>query len=222
MDAGDRREIEQKVYGGQRLDRADGIALYGCGDLVWLGRLAQHRRSTPDRVTFTVLSRVGPEDAGAFDGDTVAVLRYGLGETREQRVDQLLRIRETQDETDGFVSFLGRREPSVVSPAEALATFAVARLLLDNVPRLTCDLASDGPSLAQLAMNFGVDDLAGVADDGTAGERDAEASRADLVTLIGDAGFRPVERDAHHQVVREYDAPPSLAERRSVPQRVWA
>jgi hypothetical protein len=46
--------------------------------------------------------------------------------------------------------------------------------------------------------------------------------RDDLLDLIWDAGFRPVERDAHHEVVRAYDGPPSLAARRSEPQQVWA
>jgi aminodeoxyfutalosine synthase len=46
--------------------------------------------------------------------------------------------------------------------------------------------------------------------------------REDLLNLIWDAGFRPVERNTRYDVVREYDAPPSLADRRSEPQNVWA
>ena len=46
--------------------------------------------------------------------------------------------------------------------------------------------------------------------------------RDDLLDLIWDAGFRPVEREHRYEVVREYDAPPSLAGRRAEPQQVWA
>jgi aminodeoxyfutalosine synthase len=46
--------------------------------------------------------------------------------------------------------------------------------------------------------------------------------REDLLDLIRDAGFHPVERNTRYEVVREYDPPVPLAERRSVPQQVWA
>jgi aminodeoxyfutalosine synthase len=46
--------------------------------------------------------------------------------------------------------------------------------------------------------------------------------RADLLHLIWDAGFRPVERNTRYEIVREYDAPVPLAQRRAEPQQVWA
>src|SRR5215213_638838 len=56
MDAGLKRELEQKVYAGERLTRADGEALYAADDLAWLGRLAHHKRTemNGDRVMFNV------------------------------------------------------------------------------------------------------------------------------------------------------------------------
>ena len=56
IDPGRQREIEAKVYAGERLDRADGEALYACDDLAWLGRLAHHKRVTDngERVMFNV------------------------------------------------------------------------------------------------------------------------------------------------------------------------
>jgi len=55
-DPGWKREIEAKVYAGERLTRADGEGLYACDDLAWLGRLAHHRRTelNGDRVMFNV------------------------------------------------------------------------------------------------------------------------------------------------------------------------
>ena len=56
MDAGLKRELEAKVYAGERLTREDGIALYASDDLAWLGRLAHHRRTVVagERVMFNV------------------------------------------------------------------------------------------------------------------------------------------------------------------------
>src|SRR4051794_32180449 len=56
IDAGLKREIEDKVYAGERLSRADGETLYACDDLAWLGRLAHHKRTElhGDRVMFNV------------------------------------------------------------------------------------------------------------------------------------------------------------------------
>ena len=56
MDAGRKRELEEKVYAGERLDRRDGEDLYASDDLAWLGRLAHHRRTelNGDRVMFNV------------------------------------------------------------------------------------------------------------------------------------------------------------------------
>lgn len=185
MDAGLKRELEAKVYEGARLTRTDGEALSAVDDLAWLGRLAHHRRTQlhGDRVTF------GP-------GTDVAVAAGGF--------DEVLATRDR-----GVTVFV---PTPLRAPAESLRAFAVARLLLDDVPHLRCPW-EHGPSVAQLVLNFGADDL-----DGLPGG----LSRDDLVELIRDAGFRPVERDARFGVVHEFDPPVPLAERRSEPQKVWA
>ncbi|GAB7040941.1 MULTISPECIES: hypothetical protein [Catenuloplanes] len=221
MDSGLKRTLEQKVYAGERLTRDDGIVLFGTDELAWLGRLAHHRRteSYADRVTFAADRSI---DAGE--------IAYGRAEDPAAHlVDAVLNLREDL------------RPPSVTlvkedgAPAEALRTFAVARLLLDPAVHLTADYASHGPALVQLLLNYGADDLAGI----PSGERDEEGTpeqrwrnadkRAveldpgqELLELIWDAGLRPVERDASYGVVREYDAPAPLADRRAVPQKVWA
>ena len=82
--------------------------------------------------------------------------------------------------------------------------------------------------MAQLSLNFGVDDLDGsvveykITHDADSYGTPNTMHRDDLLDLIWDAGFRPVERNTRYEVVREYDAPPSLAERRAEPQQVWA
>ncbi len=217
MDAGLKRELEAKVSAGERLSREDGEALFASDDLAWLGRLAHQRRTelNGDRVLF------GLEPADA--GPAVATMTYGDDEEPSARVDHLIRLRASQDESGGVLVFLLRRHDrdspdgkvKSAAPAESLKTFAVSRLVLDNVPHIGCSWATLGLSVAQLTLNFGADDLDGsVTDEGT--------TRDDLLTLIGDAGFQPVERDARYEVVQAYDRAPSLAERRSEPQKVWA
>jgi aminodeoxyfutalosine synthase len=249
MDAGRKRELEQKVYAGERLGREDGAALYGGDDLVWLGRLAHHRRTGANgrRVLFPPVTPptgaphavIGPEPGASWDRylESLRELSRESSEVRlaatvpagpdepGHRLDQLLRLRELQDETGVLAAFIphgprhgrtGDQPPAgatEASPAESLRTFAVSRLLFDNVPHLVCGLAAYGPSLAQLSFNFGVDAVDDVPD-GTQPE--------ELLHLIWDAGFQPVERDDRYRVVREYDAPASLAQRRSEPQQVWA
>ena len=213
MDAGLKRELEAKVYAGERLTRTDGEALYASDDLAWLGRLAHHARTERhgDRVTFTL-------EPG--DERTAATMLYGHTEGHGDRVGEVLRLRELQDSTGGFATFVPLRHrpdspdrTTTAAPADSLKTYAVSRLLFDNVAHVTCSWVALGPSVAQLALNFGADDL-----DASA----AGAQREEMLELVWDAGFRPVERDARFQVVHEFDPAPSLAERRSEPQKVWA
>lgn len=221
MDSGLKRALEQKVYAGERLTRDDGIALFGTDELAWLGRLAHHRRteSYADRVTFAVDRSIDARE-----------LTYGRAEDAAAHlVDAVLNLRE--DSLPRSVTLV--KEDG--APAEALRTVAVARLLLDPAVHLTADYPSHGPALVQLLLNYGADDLAGI----PVGDRDEEGERGqrwrnadkravaldaerELLELIWDAGLRPVERDASYAVVREHEAPAPLAERRAVPQRVWA
>lgn len=198
------------MFAGGRLTRADGLQLYAAQSLSWLGRLAQHVRAVKnaDRVLFAA----APEQAET--PREAATMRYGNAENRIDRVDDLLRVRELQDERNGFAVFVPLPERStVVAPVESLRTFAVSRLILDNVVHISCDWTVHGLSVAQLALQFGADDLRG---------HDAAVPRDDLIQMIWDGGFRPVERGAGGEVIREYDPAPSLAERRSEPQRIWS
>jgi aminodeoxyfutalosine synthase len=241
MDAGLKRELEAKVYAGERLNREDGIALYESDDLAWLGRLAHFKRTemNGDRVLFNdnldlnldsekideAVSKAKETDGGPIldelmaarlESPAMATMLYGHIEEPSHRVDHVVRLRELQDETGGFETFILLRPTMAVAPIESLKTFAVSRLLFDNAPHVTCSLVTHGSSIAQLTLNFGADDLAGSSGDAAA------MHRGDLLNLIWDAGFRPVERSERFEVVREYDAAPSLADRRSEPQQVWA
>jgi aminodeoxyfutalosine synthase len=172
---------------------------------------------------------------------TPSTMLYGHIEQPKHRVDHVLRLRELQDETGGFQVFIplryqhdasgdprNRLQPitTMAAPAESLKTFAVSRLLFDNVPHVKCFWVMHGLSVAQLSLNYGADDL-----DGSVVEykitHDADhygtpdtMHREDLLHLIWDAGFTPVERNTRYETVKDYGPPPSQAERRSIPQSV--
>jgi len=104
---------------------------------------------------------------------TNSTLLYGHIETHEERVDHMLKLRDLQDETGGFMSFIPlayqvgqtRVVERPCSAIEDLKTIAVARLVLDNIPHIKAYWVTMGEEIASIALNFGADDL-----DGTIGE----------------------------------------------------
>jgi aminodeoxyfutalosine synthase len=168
---------------------------------------------------------------------TPATMLYGHIEEPRHRVDHVLRLRGLQDETGGFVVFIPLRFHNdnnrlshlpMAQPADVLRTFAVSRLLLDNFDHVKVFWVMHGLSTSQLALNFGADDMDGsvveykITHDADGFGTPDKLTRDDLLGLIRDAGFRPVERNTRYQVVREYDGPVPLAVRRVEPQAVWA
>ncbi|MBI4355467.1 MAG: aminofutalosine synthase MqnE [Candidatus Omnitrophica bacterium] len=148
-----------------------------------------------------------------------STLLYGHMETHEERVDHMLKLRELQDETHGFLSFIplayqpGKTKVVTrqASAIEDLKTIAIARLLLDNFPHIKAYWVTMGEETASVALRFGADDI-----DGTIGEeRIMHAAEADsplamgrerLIQLIREAGCVPVERDALYHEVQVYDS----------------
>jgi aminodeoxyfutalosine synthase len=168
---------------------------------------------------------------------TPATMLYGHIEEPRHRVDHVLRLRELQDETGGFVVFIPLRFHNdnnrlshlpMATGAEALRTFAVSRLLLDNFDHVKVFWVMHGLATAQLALNHGADDIDGsvveykITHDADGFGTPDKLTRENLLELIRDAGFRPVERNTRYQVLREYDGPAGLAERRAAQQAVWS
>ena len=176
---------------------------------------------------------------------TPATMLYGHIEEPRHRVDHVLRLRELQDETGGFAVFIPLRyqhdfhdskdgkirnklqaRTKMASPAESLKVFAVSRLLLDNFDHVKCFWVMHGLDVAQLSLSFGADDLDGsvveykITHDADEYGTPDKMTRENLLELIRDAGFQPVERNTRYEVVREYDAPQTLGERRAEPQSV--
>jgi len=146
-----------------------------------------------------------------------ATLLYGHVETRAERVQHMILLRELEDRAPGFFAFiplafqpgttgLVRRQASAI---EDLRTIALSRLMFDNVPHVKSYWVMLGQDTAGVALNFGASDM-----DGTIGvEKIAHAAQARspvglaedaMVHAIREAGKTPVQRDALYRVIREY------------------
>jgi aminodeoxyfutalosine synthase len=150
-----------------------------------------------------------------------ATMLYGHIENDEDRVDHLMKLRELQDETGGFQTFIPLAFHPENTPLDHLPVttgltdirqIAVSRLMLDNFPHIKAYWQMMTPKIAQIALRFGADDL-----DGTVIEEkiyhDAGATtpqgmtRKELCRLITEAGRVPVERDTlYHAVTRSEDS----------------
>lgn len=151
---------------------------------------------------------------------------YGHVEKPFHRIDHLVRLRELQDETGGFQTFIplafhpdntGLAHIEKPSSLVDLRTMAIARLMLDNIPHVKAYWIMLGVGVAQAALSYGADDL-----DGTvrheliyhdAGATTPEALTVDEIRrLIVEAGREPLERDTLYRRVRREGATWQAAE----------
>lgn len=154
---------------------------------------------------------------------TNCTMLYGHVEQPYHRIDHLVRLRQLQDETGGFQTFIplafhpdhtGLSHLPKPSSLLDLRTVAVSRLMLDNVPHIKAYWIMLGLGTAQVALSYGADDL-----DGTvrheliyhdAGATTPEALSVDEIRrLIAAAGREPVERDTLYRLVVRDPAAPS-------------
>lgn len=145
-----------------------------------------------------------------------ATMLYGHIESLEERLEHLSALRDTQDETQGFLAFIplafhpkntAMADLARTSGLDDLKNIAVARLFLDNFPHIKAYWVMIGPQMAQIALSFGADDMDGTVQEEVithmAGAETAQAigSRT-LVRLIKEAGRIPVERDTLYKVIK--------------------
>jgi len=150
---------------------------------------------------------------------TNATMLYGHVETVEERVDHMIALREAQDRTGGFLTFIPLAfhpkntglEPMGLTGAtgyDDLKALAVARLMLDNFDHIKAFWIMIGPKLAQVSLSFGVDDLDGtVVEEKIAHDAGAATgqfmSKSEIIKMIKAAGRIPVERDTLYNVIEE-------------------
>jgi aminodeoxyfutalosine synthase len=149
-----------------------------------------------------------------------ATMLFGHIEKYHHRVDHMRRLRELQDRSRGFNTFIPlkfRNKDNDMSTvpesgvAEDMKTYAIARIYMDNFPHIKAYWPMLGRQNAQLTLSFGVNDIDGTIDDTTkiysmAGseEQNPAMTTAELVTLIKQAKRKPVERGTLYNVIRDY------------------
>ena len=151
-----------------------------------------------------------------------ATMLYGHIESYEHRIDHMHRLRELQDKTSGFNTFIplkfrnANNDMSHVPEStitEDMRLYAIARIYLDNFPHLKAYWPMLGRHNAQLSLAFGVNDIDGTIDDSTkiysmAGseEQTPTMTTEELVTLINQVKRKPVERDTLYNVIKDYSS----------------
>ncbi|NBX11034.1 MAG: aminofutalosine synthase MqnE [Chitinophagaceae bacterium] len=149
-----------------------------------------------------------------------ATMLYGHIEKYEHRIDHMRRLRDLQDQTGGFNTFIPlkfrNKDNDMHTVAETtliedMRLYAIARIYMDNFPHLKAYWPMLGRQNAQLALSFGVDDIDGTIDDSTriysmAGseEQNPTLTTEQLVQLIRQAGKSPVERDTLYNVINDF------------------
>jgi cyclic dehypoxanthinyl futalosine synthase len=143
---------------------------------------------------------------------STATMMFGVGEEPVHRVNHLMRLRELQDETQGFTAFIcwpfqsehTRLAPGDTSAQAYLRTNALSRLVLDNVPNLQASWVTMGGGVAQASLHMGCNDFGSVMIEenvvsaaGTTFAMDSE----EVERHIRDAGFQPARRNMRYQIV---------------------
>jgi aminodeoxyfutalosine synthase len=151
---------------------------------------------------------------------TNATMLYGHLESYADRIDHMEQLRQAQDQTSGFQTFIPLKfrnhdnEMSHITEStvtEDLRVYAISRLYLDNFAHIKAYWPMIGRQTAQLSLQYGVNDLDGTIDDSTkiysmagAEEQSPTLTTPQLVALIKDAGFTPLERDTLYNVVTQF------------------
>ncbi len=154
-------------------------------------------------------------------GRSTCTMLYGHVESAADRVDHLRRLRSLQDETRGFVGFIplayqpeSNKIPVNHPPtgADSLKTVAVSRIYLDNFDHITAYWVGLGLGLAQVALNYGADDLHGTIHEEhifhMAGAQSPQRqTRNSMIQAIREAGKTPVQRNTFYEPISEGHSP---------------
>lgn len=164
---------------------------------------------------------------------TNATMLYGHIESYEDRIDHLIKLRELQDKTGGFMCFIplafhpkGTELAHLPGPSgiDSLKTIAISRLMLDNIPHIKAYWVMLGTNIAQVALRFGADDLDGTITSGgslmesyLAEGNNNQLTKDGIEQIIRGAGRVPVERDTLYNPIEAHVAPRPQKSRASLP-----
>jgi len=147
-----------------------------------------------------------------------ATMLFGHIEEKRDRIDHMIRLRDLQDETNGFNTFIPlvyQRDNNFLnvkdflSSSEILKTMAISRIVLDNIPHLKAYWVTSTVNLALISQEFGADDLDGTIEresiNSAAGAKSAHGMvLEEFVSIIKNSGFNPIERDSLYNEIKAW------------------
>ena len=147
-----------------------------------------------------------------------ATMLFGHIENRAHRIDHMLRLKKLQEKTNGFNAFIPlvyQRKNNYLnvkdflSGVEILKTIAISRILLENIPNIKAYWVTTTINLSLVAQNYGANDIDGTIEkesiNSAAGAASSNGISLDeLVSLIKDSGYIPVERDSLYRELKVY------------------
>jgi aminodeoxyfutalosine synthase len=149
-----------------------------------------------------------------------ATMLYGHIEKADHVIDHMSRLRNLQDKTGGFNTFIPlkfRNKNNQMSHIEEASTikdariYAIARIYLDNFKHIKAYWPMIGKESAQTLLSFGVNDIDGTIDDTTkiysmagAEDKNPRMTTEEIIKLIKDVGRTPIERNTLYEVVKSY------------------
>src|SRR5580765_3765494 len=156
------------------------------------------------------------EEAHRQGMKTSVTMMYGLGESDEDRIEHLFRVRELQARTGGFTAFIcwplqpegtpGMSHYAKTDAVTYLRTLAMGRILLSNVPNLQSSWVTMGHKVGQVALRFGANDYGSLMMEEnvvSAAGTTYRTTLAEIDRLIRDAGYRPVRRRQDYTFIEE-------------------
>jgi cyclic dehypoxanthinyl futalosine synthase len=172
------------------------------------------KRISPNKIDFARWRDIMIE-AHKLDIPTSATMMFGSIEKKEDIVEHLLKIREIQDKTGGFVAFipwtyqplnteLGGKK---VTGVEYLKVLAISRIMLNNIPNIQVSWVTQGPKIAQIALRFGANDFGSTMLEENVVSAAGATFRMDIeeiIYLIKDAGFIPCQRDNKYKILGRF------------------
>jgi cyclic dehypoxanthinyl futalosine synthase len=147
---------------------------------------------------------------------TSVTMMYGIGETAEERVEHLLRVKEVQQRTNGFTAFIcwplqpentpGMSHMPKTDAVDYLRTAAFSRIVLDNIPNIQSSWVTMGMKIGQVALRFGCNDFGSLMIEEnvvSAANTTHRTSIEEMERLIRDAGFTPKRRRQDYSLIEE-------------------
>jgi cyclic dehypoxanthinyl futalosine synthase len=154
---------------------------------------------------------------------TTATMVIGFGESMEERVLHLLRVRDCQDEgiregypSRGFLAFIPwtfqpentNMKAEKVGPDQYLKTLAISRLMLDNIPNFQSSWVTMGPEIGKMSLHYGCNDFGSTMIEEnvvSAAGATHKVNISSILKLIREAGKIPAQRNTRYEILQVFD-----------------